>query len=76
MTRNEPITSLYRVLAAIGFDEPILGGKGMPMIAWPDTQTGITLPAENAPDGWETTAVETDELGVIDKLYGTPPALA
>jgi G:T-mismatch repair DNA endonuclease (very short patch repair protein) len=68
MTHDTALASFYRVLAAIGFDEPTLGGKGMPTIAWPDTQTGITLPAEDAPDGWETAAVEADELDVVDSL--------
>ena len=68
MSAADEMTSLYRVLAAIGFDEPTLGQKGMPTIAWPDTNTGITLPAENPPDEWETVAIEMSDLRCVDSL--------
>ena len=60
------MTALYRVLAAIGFTEPTINGRGMPTIAWPDTKTGVTMPAEEPPAEWDTVGVEATELRVAN----------
>ena len=68
MSEHSPIASLYRVLGAIGFEQPKIGEDRLPTIAWPDTRTGVCLPAEVPPNDWETVDLMGGEFRAVENF--------
>lgn len=68
MSEHSPIASLYRVLGAIGFEQPKVGEDRLPTIAWPDTRTGVCLPAEVPPNDWETVDLMGGEFRAVENF--------
>lgn len=62
--------ALYRLLAGLGFEEPVLNADGAPAISWPQTRTGVLASGDRVQGEWVTVRIgpEFNTLGDLALL--------